>query len=109
MPTIDELLDELGDTSWFSKLNLRQGFHQICIAEADIHKTTFITHHGHYEYKVMSFGLCNMPATFQASMNELLKPFLRKFVVVFFNDILVHNTSLTLHLSHLEEVFNVLD
>lgn len=50
-----------------------------------------------------------MPATFQASMNELLKPFLRKFVAVFFNDILVYNTSLTLHLSHLEEVFNVLD
>jgi len=59
MPTIDEFLDKLSDTSWFSKLDLRQGFHQILMAKADIHKTVFRTHHSHYEYKVMSFRLCN--------------------------------------------------
>lgn len=71
MPTIDEL----GQVAWFSKLNLRQGFHQIWMAEEDIPKTTFHTHHNHYEFKVMSFGLCNAPSTLQAMMNKVLRPF----------------------------------
>ena len=108
MPTIDELLDELGATSWFSKLDLRQGFHQILMAEQDTAKTTFRTYLEHYEYKVIPFGLCNTPSMFQATMNELLKPFLRHFITVFFDDILVYSPSLKDHIHYLTQVFECL-
>jgi len=108
MPTVDELLDELGGATWFSKLDLRQGFHQILMHPEDIAKTAFRTHHGHYEYQVMSFSLCNAPSMFQATINTLLGPFLRCFVVVFFNDILVYSSSLPQHVSHLQQLFQCL-
>lgn len=108
MPTIDELLDDLGHVSWFSKLDLRQGFQKILMAEDDIPKTVFCTHQGHYEYRVMPFGLCNAPSTFQATMNALLQPFFRKFTVVFFYDILVYSATLDAHLHHLTLVFEAL-
>jgi len=106
MPTIDELLDDLGQTSWFSKLDLCQGFYQIRIVEDDIHKTAFRTHQGHYEFNVMMpFSLCNAPSTFQATMNDALQPFLGKHVAVFFEDILVYSLTLSSHTEHLESIF----
>lgn len=108
IPTIDELLDELGGACCFSKLDLLQGYHQIHMYSGDISKTVFRTHHNHYEFCVMSFSLCNAPSYFQATMNALFWPYLRRFVIVFFDDILVYSGSLVEHLTHLEVVFHVL-
>ena len=105
LPRIDDLLDRLSTTRVFSSLDLSQGYHQIRITPEDVPKTAFRTHMGLYEYRVLSFGLCNAPATFQRVMNEMFADEISKgFVTVYLDDILVYSQSPEEHLQHLELV-----
>lgn len=108
IPVFDELMDELAKAKWFSSLDLNFGYHQVRLKAGEEFKTAFQTHFGHFEFKVMAFGLCGAHGTFQGAMNTTLAPQLRKCVLVFFDDILVYSATLEEHLVHLRQVLQLL-
>jgi hypothetical protein len=99
-------MDELAHASWFTKFDLRVGFHQILMQPREEFKTAFQMHLGQYEIKVMAFRLIGAPGTFQGAMNTTLAPGLCRFVIVFFDDILIYSRTLKDHLEHLALVFS---
>ena len=108
LPTIDGLFDQLQGTSWFSKIDLRSGYHHVRVCEEDIQKTAFRTRYGHDEFVVMPFGLTNAPTMFMDLMNWVCRLMLDRSVIVFIDDILVYSRSREQHDEHLREVLRVL-
>jgi hypothetical protein len=108
IPVVEELMDELQGARFFTKIDLRSGYHQVQMHPTYNEKTPFRTHQGHFEFTVMPFGLTNAPATFQALMNDVLHDFIPTFILVFFDDILIYSPTWAEHLHHVKMVFDTI-
>ncbi|GKD99755.1 putative reverse transcriptase domain-containing protein [Tanacetum coccineum] len=108
LPRIDDLFDQLQGSSVYSKIKLRSGYHQLRVREEDIPKTAFRTRYGHYEFQVMSFCLTNAPAVFMDLMNQVCKPYLDKFMIVFIDNILIYSKNKQEHEEHLKLILELL-
>ena len=108
LPRIDELFDQLGGSQFYSKIDLRSGYHQLKIKEQDILKTAFRTRYGHFKFLVMLFGLMNAPVAFMDLMNRVFRPYLDRFMIVFIDDILVYSKTWEEHAQHLRIILQTL-
>ncbi|GJS86602.1 putative reverse transcriptase domain-containing protein [Tanacetum coccineum] len=107
LPRIDDLFDQLQGSDFYSKIDLRSGYHQLRVRKEDISKTSFRIRYGHYEFQVMPLGLTNAPAVFMDPMNRVCKPYLDKFVIVFIDDILIYSKNKKVHEEHLKEILEL--
>lgn len=105
IPNMDDILDKLGNSNYFSTIDLAKGFYQIEIYPDDISKTAFSTSQGHFEWVRMPFGLKNAPATFQRLMNSVLAEYIGKICFVYLDDIIIFSTSLEEHMISIKKVF----
>eukprot|EP00253_Pinus_taeda_P034055 PITA_34055 len=103
LPRMDDMMDCLSEATYFSKIDLKSGYHQIRIQEGDEWKIAFKTNEGLYESLVMPFGLCNVPSTLMRLMNEMLKEYIWKFVIVYLDDILIFSRTREEHLQHVRK------